>query len=158
MHNDPEGMIAESRLISIAHEIHVRLYPVYTFKMMNLSLEHDSSEPTDGTETLVTDIVTRLLRLGKFLNDQYKVKNICFKILHIKVISESKKHFSFKFRFNLKKKPLKIFTNNTLSFCQIRVILTILFSVIRSFLKVNRDHGVTTVSYIFSPFSNKKRF
>ena len=40
---------------------------------MNLSLEHDSSEPTDGTETLVTDIVTKLLRLGKFLNDQYKV-------------------------------------------------------------------------------------
>jgi len=79
MHNDPEGMIAESRLISIAHEIHVRLYPVYTFKMMNLSLEHDSSEPTDGTETLVTDIVTRLLRLGKFLNDQYKVKDICYK-------------------------------------------------------------------------------
>ncbi len=73
MHNDQEGMIAESRIISISHEIHVRLYPVYTFKMMNLSLEHDSSEPTDGTETLVTDIVTKLLRLGKFLNDQYKV-------------------------------------------------------------------------------------
>ena len=91
MHDDPEGMIAESRLISIAHEIHVRLYPVYTFKMMNLSLEHDSSEPTDGTETLVTDIVTRLLRLGKFLNDQYKVKDICFKKTVVK--SESKRIF-----------------------------------------------------------------
>ena len=76
MHNDADGMIAESRIISLAHEIHVRLYPVYTFKMMNLSLEHDSSEPTDGTETLVTDMITRLLRLGKFLNDQYKVRKI----------------------------------------------------------------------------------
>ena len=73
MHSDAEGMVAESRIISLAHEIHVRLYPVYTFKMMNLSLEHDSSEPTDGTETLVTDMITKLLRLGKFLSDQYKV-------------------------------------------------------------------------------------
>ena len=73
MHDEPEGMIAESKLLSLSHEIHIRLYPVYTFKMMNLSLEHDSSEPTDGTETLVVDIITKLLRLGKFLNDQYKV-------------------------------------------------------------------------------------
>lgn len=75
MHNDTEsGMIAESRIISMSHEIHVRLYPVYTFKMMNLSLEHDSSEPTESTETLVTDMVTKLLRMGKFLNDQYKIQ------------------------------------------------------------------------------------
>lgn len=40
---------------------------------MNLSLEHDSSEPSDSIESLVSDITVRLLRLGKFLNDQSKV-------------------------------------------------------------------------------------
>lgn len=73
MHQDPEGMIAESRILNFAHEIHIRLYPIYTFKIMNLTLEHDSSEPADSVETLVNDMIVRLLRLGKFLNDQAKV-------------------------------------------------------------------------------------
>lgn len=72
MNNDPEGMITEARILNIAHEIHIRLFPVYTFKLMNLSLEHDSSEPSESVESLVNDIVVRLLRMGKFLNDQSK--------------------------------------------------------------------------------------
>jgi hypothetical protein len=73
MNQDPNGMIGESKILSFSHEIHIRLFPVYTFKMMNLSSEYDSSEPTDTVDTLVNDITTRLLRFGKFLNDQSKV-------------------------------------------------------------------------------------
>ena len=40
---------------------------------MNLSLEHDSSDPGESEEVLVNDIITRLLRLGKFLHDNAKV-------------------------------------------------------------------------------------
>ena len=72
MSNDPEGMITEARILNLAHEIHIRMFPVYTFKLMNLSLEHDSSEPSESVESLVNDIVVRLLRMGKFLNDQSK--------------------------------------------------------------------------------------
>lgn len=66
-------MMAETKIINFAHEIHVRLFPVYTFKMMNLFLEHDSSEPTETIEALIHDIVIRLMRLGKFLTDNSKV-------------------------------------------------------------------------------------
>jgi hypothetical protein len=74
MHENSESMISETKILNLAHEIHIRLYPVYTFKMMNLSLEHDSSEPSETTETLVNDILTRLLRMGKFLFDQAKTQ------------------------------------------------------------------------------------
>lgn len=74
MHNNEDSMIAETRILNIAHEIHIRLFPVYTFKMMNLSLEHESSEPTETTEALVGDILVRLLRMGKFLYDQAKTQ------------------------------------------------------------------------------------
>ena len=76
MHNNEDSMIAETRILNIAHEIHIRLFPVYTFKMMNLSLEHESSEPTETTEALVGDILVRLLRMGKFLYDQAKVETL----------------------------------------------------------------------------------
>ena len=73
MHLDPEGMIEDSRVLSIDHEIHVRLYPIYVFKIMHLSLEYDSNDPSESVENLVNDIITRLLRLGKLLTDQSKV-------------------------------------------------------------------------------------
>ena len=73
MQLDPEGMIEDSRVLSIDHEIHVRLYPVYVFKIMYLSLEYDSNDPSESVENLVNDIITRLLRLGKLLTDQFKV-------------------------------------------------------------------------------------
>lgn len=70
--NEEEGMIQEAKIITFAHEVHVRLFPVYTFKMMNLKSEHDSNETTETVEQLVSEISTRLLRLGKFLNDNSK--------------------------------------------------------------------------------------
>jgi hypothetical protein len=54
--------------------IHMRVFPLYVYKMMNLSLEFDSSEPTDSMETLVGEIVTRLLRLGSYLNEASKIQ------------------------------------------------------------------------------------
>ena len=75
MQSDPEGMIADSRILSYAHEVHIRLYPFYAYKTMNLSLEHDSSEPSESVETLVNDIVLRLLRLGKYLVENTKVQS-----------------------------------------------------------------------------------
>lgn len=72
MKDDENGMVNDSKILSVAHEIHVRLFPVYTFKMMNLNLEHDSNEPSETIEQLVQEIVTRLLRLGKFLTDNSK--------------------------------------------------------------------------------------
>lgn len=67
------GMIIESKIVNLAHEIHVRLFPVYTFKTMYLNLEHDSQEPSETIEQLVQEITVRLLRLGKFLTDNSKV-------------------------------------------------------------------------------------
>lgn len=66
------GMIIESKIVNLAHEIHVRLFPVYTFKTMYLNLEHDSQEPSETIEQLVQEITVRLLRLGKFLTDNSK--------------------------------------------------------------------------------------
>lgn len=71
--NEEEGMIQEAKIITFAHEVHVRLFPVYTFKMMNLNVEHDSNETTETVEQLVSEMSTRLLRLGKFLSDNSKV-------------------------------------------------------------------------------------
>jgi len=70
--NEQEGMIQEAKIITFAHEVHIRLFPVYTFKIMNLHLEHDSNETTETAEQLVAEISTRLLRLGKFLHDNSK--------------------------------------------------------------------------------------
>ncbi|CAF0760054.1 unnamed protein product [Brachionus calyciflorus] len=67
-----DEMISEARILNIAHEIHIRMFPVYTYKLMNLSLEHDSTEPSESVESLVNDIIVRLLRMGKYLNDQSK--------------------------------------------------------------------------------------
>lgn len=73
MQNDTEnGWISESKIISFAHEIHIRLFPVYSFKHMNLTTESDSSEPSETAETLVNEITVKLMRLGKFLNDAAK--------------------------------------------------------------------------------------
>ncbi|RMZ98877.1 hypothetical protein BpHYR1_036267 [Brachionus plicatilis] len=72
MMDDPEGMVTDARILNMAHEVHIRMFPVYTFKLMNLSLEHDSSEPSESLETLVNDMVIKLLRMGKYLNDQSK--------------------------------------------------------------------------------------
>jgi hypothetical protein len=52
----------------------MRVFPLYVYKMMNLSLESDSSEPTDSVDTLAGEIVTRLLRLGSFLNEASKIQ------------------------------------------------------------------------------------
>lgn len=72
MIKDPEGMVTDAKILNMAHEVHIRMFPVYTFKLMNLSLEHDSSEPSESLETLVNDMVIKLLRMGKYLNDQSK--------------------------------------------------------------------------------------
>ena len=39
---------------------------------MNLTAENDSSEPGDTVEALINDITVKLMRLGKFLNDNSK--------------------------------------------------------------------------------------
>lgn len=70
--DEVEGMIAEAKLLVMAHEVNVRLFPVYTFKMMNLVMEHDSTEPSETIDSLVHEQTVRLLRLGKFLNDNSK--------------------------------------------------------------------------------------
>ena len=70
---DPDGMIQDAKILNFTHEIHLRLFPPFIVKNMNLSLEHDSSEPSDTPETLVNDMVTRLLRLGKFLLENIRV-------------------------------------------------------------------------------------
>ena len=47
---------------------------------MNFSLEYDSSEPSETVDVLVNETLTRLLRFGKFLNDnamtQFKKESI----------------------------------------------------------------------------------
>lgn len=73
MQNDAEnGWISESKIISFAHETHVRLFPVYSFKIMNLTTENDSSEPGDTQEALINDITVKMMRLGKFIYDNAK--------------------------------------------------------------------------------------
>ena len=70
---EPDGMLQDAKILNFTHEIHMRLFPPFVVKNMNLSLEHDSSEPSDTPETLVNDIVTRLLRLGKYLLENIRV-------------------------------------------------------------------------------------
>ena len=72
MHADEEGMISDSKILNVAHEISVRLFPVYTFKMVNLVMEHDSTEPSEMLDALVQEQIVRVLRMGKFLNDNSK--------------------------------------------------------------------------------------
>ncbi len=72
MHADQEGMISESKILNVSHEINVRLFPVYTFKMVNFVMEHDSSEPTETLDSIVNEQIVRVLRMGKFLNDNFK--------------------------------------------------------------------------------------
>lgn len=105
MINNPDGLISEAKVLNIARDIsflfelnfiliymiiiyyilnysyvNIRLFPFYTYKIMNLVLEYDSSEPSETTETLVNETLVRLLRFGKFLNDntktQYKKESI----------------------------------------------------------------------------------
>jgi hypothetical protein len=40
---------------------------------MNLTSESDSNEPGETIEVLINEITVKLLRLGKFLNDNAKV-------------------------------------------------------------------------------------
>lgn len=86
--NEEEGMIQEAKIITFAHEVQIRLFPVYTFKMMNLKSEHDSNEATETAEQLVSEISTRLLRLGKFLNDNSKVILSAFCVLFCVIFVE----------------------------------------------------------------------
>ncbi len=72
MHADAEGMISDSKILNVTHEISVRLFPVYTFKMVNLVMEHDSTEPSETLDALVQEQIVRVLRMGKFLNDNSK--------------------------------------------------------------------------------------
>ena len=74
MINNPNGLIGEAKLINIARDANVRLFPFYTAKVMNLSIEFDSSEPTETVDVLVNETIVRLLRLGKFLNDNTKTQ------------------------------------------------------------------------------------
>lgn len=46
---------------------------MYCFKVLNLSIESNASDPSETVESLVGDIVVRFLRMGKFLTDQSKV-------------------------------------------------------------------------------------
>ncbi len=57
---------------------------------MNLSLEYDSSEPSETSDVLVNEMLVRLLRLGKFLNDNTKTQ---FKKESIDTIHEQHPEF-----------------------------------------------------------------
>lgn len=74
MINNPNGLIGEAKLINIARDVNIRLFPFYTSKVMNLSIEFDSAEPTETVDVLVNETIVRLLRLGKFLNDNTKTQ------------------------------------------------------------------------------------
>lgn len=43
------------------------------FKILNLNIEYDGSEPQETVDVLVSDIVVRLLRMGKFFYEQSRV-------------------------------------------------------------------------------------
>jgi hypothetical protein len=75
-------MIGETRILNYSHEIQVRLFPIYIYKMMNLNSEHNVSDPSESIETLINDILVRLLRLGKFLNDKNSLKKETIDNLH----------------------------------------------------------------------------
>lgn len=72
MHADSDEMISETKILNVDHEIHIRLFPIYTFKMMNLTLESGASDPNETVDAICTEMMTRLLRMGKFLYDQAK--------------------------------------------------------------------------------------
>ena len=120
MINNPSGLIGEAKLINIARDASVRLFPFYTSKVMNLSIEFDSSEPTETVDVLVNETIVRLLRLGKFLNDntktQFKKETIdTIHELHPEFLpNQSKLNLSFKNYHNLKITNFKLDTANFL--------------------------------------------
>jgi hypothetical protein len=61
------------RLTHILIHVHIRIFPLYAYKVMNLTSESDSNEPGDTIEALISEITVKLIRLGKFLNDSAKV-------------------------------------------------------------------------------------
>jgi len=72
--NNSEGMISNSKILVISHDINHRQYQAWGFRTLDIvepGLE--SYEPTDSVENLVVDLLQQLLKLGSFLAKQPKL-------------------------------------------------------------------------------------
>jgi hypothetical protein len=71
--NQDTGPIIDAKILNVARDV-TRIFPLYLTKIMNLTSEYESSDPSESSEVLINETINRLLKLGKYFHDRSPVK------------------------------------------------------------------------------------
>ncbi|XP_048248729.1 testis-expressed protein 47-like isoform X1 [Haliotis rufescens] len=69
-----QGFISKAKILVISHDIPQRLYQQWSFRTLDIEAHRlEAFEPSETTDKLIIDVLTQLLKLGKFISKTPKL-------------------------------------------------------------------------------------